>query len=84
MTLNNDIQLSIGKWLDGDLSDAELNALATDIRERRHGKKLASKVLSKGKRTVSPERLQQLRATAARMREITEERKLKLMLDASA
>ena len=83
MTLNNDIQLSIGKWLDGDLSDAELNALAGDIRERRHGKKLASKVLSKGKRTVSPERLAQLQATAARMREINAQRKTKIDLDAA-
>ena len=79
----NDNQLSIGAWLDGDLSDAELNAAAADIRERRHGRKLAAKVMSKGKRTVSPERLAQLQANAARMREINAQRKTKIDLDAS-
>ena len=74
----NDNQLSIGRWLDGDLSDAELNAAAADIRERRHGRKLAAKVMSKGKRTVSPERLAQLQANAARMREINAQRKTKI------
>ena len=73
----NDNQIALSKWLDGDLSDADLNAMADDIAPRRHGKKLAGMVMARGKRKVSPERLAQLQANAARMREITKERKQK-------
>ena len=74
----NDNQLSIGRWLDGDLSDAELNAAAADIRERRHGKKLASKVLSKGKRNLTDADRERRRDLARKMAAAN---KLKLNLD---
>ena len=79
MKLNNDIALSIGRWLDGDLSDADLNAMAVDIRERRHGKKLASKVLSKGKRNLTDADRERRRDLARKM---AAQNKLKLSLDA--
>ena len=74
----NDNQLSIGLWLDGDLSDAELNAAAADIRERRHGRKLAAKVMSKVKRNLTDADRERRRDLARKMAAAN---KLKLNLD---
>lgn len=82
MKLNNDIALSIGAWLDGDLSNAELNAAAADIRERRHGKKLAGKVLSKGKRNLTEADRERRRDQGRRMAAQNKLNKLKLTVDA--